>query len=224
MHVATADTGGSANIGLYAFATDTYCILGPEADQLKPLIEEVLQVPVIQTTIAGTSLAGVFCAGNEETLLVPSIIFDHELERLKKAGINVEVLDTTHTALGNNIIATNDGVLVGPMFSAQERDKIAELLDKDVNMFRIADIEVVGSSMIATSKGGLIHRDASQFEQDMALDTLRVPQLLPGSVNMGVPYVRSGIIANKHGFLIGSASGGPEITNADEALGFLNDE
>ena len=38
---------------------------------------------------------------------------------------------------------------------------------------------------------------------------------------MGVPFIGSGILANSHGFVIGDASGGPEIVNADEALGFI---
>ena len=38
---------------------------------------------------------------------------------------------------------------------------------------------------------------------------------------MGVPFIGSGIVCNNHGFIIGDASGGPEIVNADEALGFI---
>ena len=43
-----------------------------------------------------------------------------------------------------------------------------------------------------------------------------------GSVNFGSPFISSGLICNKNGFIIGDISGGPEIQNADEALGFLN--
>ncbi len=224
MHVLTANTQGNPNIGLYAYATDKYCILGPEAANLKEAIEEALSVPVIITTIAGTSLTGVFLAGNEKTLLVPGIAFEHEIERLEKAGITVGLFDTTHTALGNNLVANEHGCLAGPMFTTEEREELHELLGVPVHQFAIAGVEVVGSALAATGKGGLIHRDATRFEQDMAIDTLRLPRLLPGTVNMGVPYVRAGIIANSNGFLIGTASGGPEIGNADEAFGFLEDE
>lgn len=223
MHVIQAHTQGNPNIGLYGYATDAYCILGPEAANLKELAEEALQVPVIITTIAGTSLAGVFLAGTSAKLLVPDIIFDHELAVLKKAGITVEVLETTHTALGNNLVVNDSGALAGPMFSERERADIERALGLAVHSFGIAGIEVVGSSMVVTTKGALIHRDATRFEQDMATDILRLPRIAPGTVNLGVPYVRSGILANSNGFLIGSSSGGPEIANADEALGFLED-
>ncbi len=222
MHVDTANTQGNTNIGLYAFATDTYCVLGPEAENLKPQLEAVLNVPVVVTTIAGTSLAGVFLAGNAQTLLIPDIAFEHEIKALKQAGVSVQSVSTTHTALGNNIVANEHGALIGPMFSEQQRAHIEKLLGVETHLFRIAETEVVGSGMIITTKGGLIHSQATQFEQDMAQDILRLPRLLPGTVNFGSPYVRSGIIANSNGFLIGSSSGGPEITNADEALGFID--
>ncbi len=222
MHVDTANTQGNTNIGLYAFATDSYCVLGPEAENLKAQLEEVLQVPVIVTTIAGTSLAGVFLAGTDDTLIVPHIVFDHEIDKLKAAGIDVKVFETIHTALGNNMVANSNGALIGPMFSEKERERIQEILGVETHQFQVAETEVVGSGLAITKKGGLIHSNATQFEQDMAQDILRLPRLLTGTVNFGSPYVRSGIIANQNGFLIGSSSGGPEITNADEALGFID--
>ena len=42
-----------------------------------------------------------------------------------------------------------------------------------------------------------------------------------GSVNMGNPYVKAGIITNSNGFLIGNQSSGFEQSFVDEALGFL---
>ena len=221
MHVKTAHTQGNPNIGLYAYATDKYCILGPEAWNLKGDIERVLKVPVIMTTIAGTSLPGVFLAGNSKHLLVPGIAFDHEIEKLKKAGIDVKVFNTINTALGNNMIVNDHSCLVGPMFGTKEQEDLSRLLGIPVKQLSVADVEVVGSCSAINDKGGLIHRDARRFEQDMIMDSLEIPKLLPGTTNLGVPYVRSGIIANTNGFLIGAASGGPEIANADEALGFI---
>ena len=222
MHVLKANVHANPNIGLFIYATDDVAIVGPEAQHLKAEIQEVLQVPVHVTTIAGTSLAGVFLAGNSEHLLVPPIAFEHEVQTLREAlDVEVHVFETTHTALGNNLVLNDTGCLAGPMFNEDERERLQELLGLPVHQFSIADIEVVGNSVVHTSKGGIIHRDAKMTEIDMVKDTLKLPQLLPGTANFGQPYVRSGVVANSHGFLIGSASGGPEITNADEALGFI---
>jgi translation initiation factor 6 len=220
MHVLTLDALGNPNVGLYAYATDDYCLIGPELQEYKEEIADALQVPVHIHTIAGTGLLGVFLAGNSKTLLVPQIAFDHEIAALQEYS-DVKIFETLHTALGNNLVINDHGCLAGPMFEEEEHEVLNKLLDIPVRQFAIADIEVVGSAIVINSFGGVIHRDANQFEIDMAQDTLKLTELYPGTANLGSPYVRSGIFANTHGFVIGKNSGGPEITNADEALGFL---
>ena len=223
MHVKQVSVQANPNIGLFVYATDEFAIIGPEAKGLQEDIQEVLQVPVIISNIAGTSLAGVFLAGNSQHLLVPTIIFENELEHLREQlDIPVSVFQTTHTALGNNLVINEHGVIAGPMFSKEEQEQLHELLQLPVQQFEIADVEVVGNSVVHTTKGGLIHRDATPQEMDQTQETLQLPRLLPGTANFGQPYVRSSIVANTKGFLIGDSSGGPEITNADEALGFIN--
>jgi translation initiation factor 6 len=69
-------------------------------------------------------------------------------------------------------------------------------------------------------KKSLMSNDFDREDQKLIEKTFDVVAT-PGSVNMGSPYVRAGIICNGNGFIVGSNSGGPEITNADEALGFL---
>jgi len=49
-------------------------------------------------------------------------------------------------------------------------------------------------------------------------------QVETGTVNMANPLVRSGIICNDYGLVVGDASGGPEVTHIDESLGFLEKE
>jgi translation initiation factor 6 (eIF-6) len=52
---------------------------------------------------------------------------------------------------------------------------------------------------------------------------LRV-KLEPATINLGTPYLHAGIACNKFGFIIGDASGGPEIVHIEEALGYLDSE
>ena len=222
MHILQTSIQANPNVGLYIYATDEFAILGPEAKSIKEEVEEVLGVPAHIISIAGTSLAGVFLAGNSKHLLVPPIVFEHELELLKQLPVEVHVFETIHTALGNNLVINDHGIVAGPMFSKQEQQQLHELLELPVHQIPIADIEVVGSSVVHSTKGGVIHRDARQAEIDLVADTLKLPQLIPGTANFGQPYVRSAIAANTHGFVIGASSGGPEVTNTDEALGFLD--
>ncbi|RMF55913.1 translation initiation factor IF-6 [Candidatus Woesearchaeota archaeon] len=221
MHVAKTSFNGNPNIGLYAFATDDYCIVGREVQKKSiRLIEKVLKVKVYQMNLCGTSLIGVFAVANKKCLLVPDIILESEKEQLEKLKIPFKIIKTKLTALGNNIIANDKVAIVNPNFSAEEKSEIGKALGVTVKTGRIAGLEIVGSLAVHTEKGCLLHRDAEEFELNFIKDNLKV-DCETGTVNMGNPYVKSGIITNNNGFLIGDQSGGPEIALVDEALGFL---
>ena len=75
MRVLKAKFHNNPNIGLYSFATDTYCLLPKNLSRhLVESIKEVLNVPTYQVTICNTNLIGVFCTGNEDYLFVPDFI------------------------------------------------------------------------------------------------------------------------------------------------------
>ena len=157
--------------------------------------------------------------------MVPGIIFDEEKEALEKLGIDYEVLKTKHTCLGNNIIIDEKNALINPEFSDAELKEIENLMSVKAKKTAIADVHAIGSLFVLNKarKKALVSNEIDLEELKMLQDTFNV-EISAGSVNMGSPYVRSGIIANKNGFIIGNTSGGPEITNADESLGFLEDE
>ncbi|NJL44122.1 MAG: translation initiation factor 6, partial [Nitrosarchaeum sp.] len=77
-----------------------------------------------------------------------------------------------------------------------------------------------GSFLVHAGDKGMVPPDTTPQERTLLAKALGLT-LEDGTVNMGNSYLRSGIVSNKHGFLISDASGGPEIVNADQALGFL---
>ncbi len=220
-HILITNFNGNPNIGLYGFANDKFCLLGKEVPQkIAHKIEKALKVPVHQVTICGTSLIGAFCAGNSKCLLLPSIVFEEELKVLDNLNINYRLIGTKLTALGNNILCNDNGALVNPDFSADTKKRIRQALGVSLKPGEIAGINTVGSLGIINKKGCLIHRDAAEFEINFIKDLLKVP-VYTGTVNMANPYIGSGVLCNSKGFVVGDASGGPEIANIDEALGFL---
>ena len=223
MHVQKTSLNGNINLGLYAYANDEYCLVGVDMQQERiELLEKVLKVPVHKVSIAGTSLLGVFLAGNKNCLLVPKITFDHELQTLKKLGIKYHIIDTKMTALGNNILCNDKGALINPDFNKTEEQEIKDALKVQVKKSKIANLPIVGAVAAFNKKGILLHRDAEDFEIDFVENTLGLKVTL-GTVNFGSPYIKSGVIVNSNGFLIGEVSGGPEIQNADHAFGFLDE-
>ena len=224
MHILTTNFQGIHNIGLYGFANDNFALLGKEIpEEVANDISKVLKVPVHRISIAGTSLIGVFVAGNNDKIIVPSIIFDDEKQALIDLGIPFEVFETKLTCLGNNMIVGEDFALLSKEFSEAEEKRISSVLGVNTLRERLGGVFSVGSLVVLnqSKNKALMSNDFSRDDQKLLEKVFNV-EATPGSINMGSPYVRSGIICNVNGFVAGSNSGGPEITNADEALGFLD--
>lgn len=226
MHILQANFNGVHNIGLYGFANDHFALVGKEVpEDIAEKISMILKVPVHRITIAGTSLIGVFVAGNNNKILVPNIIFDEEKEHLKELNLNFEVFDTKLTCLGNNMLVTDTKAILSKEFSDAEQKKLSESLNVESLKEKLGKVFSVGSLVVLNqSKNKALMSNDFVREDQKLLESFFGVEATPGSVNMGSPYIRSGIICNSNGFIIGSNSGGPEITNADEALGFVNYE
>lgn len=224
VHILKTEFNSNPNIGFYGLATDTFCLLGksiPNKHVRK--IEEVLRVPVFKTTIYNTSLIGIFAAANSSILFLPSIIRKIELEDIRKnldsLNVKIVLLDSKETALGNNILLNDKFAVVSSTFP-----------DKNINIIKnkgllvykknLANNTVPGSSGVLTNKGAIFHLNLSNLEIK-ELENLLGFEIGIGSVNMGSPWVRSGIIANSYGFVIGKLSSGFEIARVDESLKFI---
>ncbi|MFA6072722.1 MAG: translation initiation factor IF-6 [Candidatus Woesearchaeota archaeon] len=226
MHALVTDFNGMVNIGLYAFVNDNFALIGSEiSEEVEEQMKEVFQVPIHRVTLAGTSLIGVFTAGNNHKIMIPGITFDHEREHLRKLGINFVVFDTKLTGLGNNILMDDNCALVNPDFSDADVKKIDELMNVKTQRAEFTEVTTVGNLAVLNKSRGraLVSNDLNSEELRLIENTFKI-KAIPGSVNMGSPFIRAGTLVNAHGFAMGSASGGPELANADEALGFLEDE
>jgi len=220
MHVIKTSFHGNPNVGLYVFCTDKYALVGSEVPQhLYHDLEKVLKLKVHRISIAGTPLIGIFLAGNKNCVLVPSIAFERELEVLDKLKIRYKILETNLTCLGNNILCNDKFALASPDFSQAEIAFIKKSLKVDVEQKEIAGISTPGSIAVMNSKGCLLHHMASEHDFSYFQKKFQVTTE-EGSVNMGSPYVKSGIIANDHGFVAGDQSGGPELVHIENVLGF----
>jgi translation initiation factor 6 len=226
-HVETMNIKGETNIGLMIYVNNKFALIPKICDEeTTKKIEEILKVPCYKISIAGTPLIGVFLNGTKDKILVPEIIYDKELENLLKIGKkhNIEIIKfkTELTCLGNNILISKNKAILNPDYNPEEQKFVAEKLNIEVKTGKIANIEIVGATIVINENKNkaLIHREASKKDISLVEKTFDV-EVETGSVNMGSPYIKSGIICNKNGFLVGSDSGGPEIVNADQALGFI---
>jgi len=95
---------------------------------------------------------------------------------------------------------------------------IRDVLGVEVVKRSIAGIPTVGSVLVVTNRGGLIHPDAEEEEVKALSEIFRVP-ILTGTVNFGVSFVRIGLVANSYGAIVGEETQGPEIARIHMALG-----
>jgi len=211
---------GEGYLGLFGFATDEYCLVSNRlsGNQLKRM-EEVLKVPAISTPIFSFSLSGILSAGNSKGALIPYLIEDDELERIRKKIVAAIVSDR-FTALGNLIAANDRGGIISDVFSQKAKVIIDETLGINTVQGKIANSSEVGALCIATNKGFVVTPDVS----DLELKQLEKVFGVPGgraSANMGSKVVGACLMANSHGFIAGEDTTPIELEYITEAMGFL---
>jgi translation initiation factor 6 len=213
-----AKFNGDPNVGLYGFATDSYCLLGltPQKKVLNHL-RKIIGTKVKITTLAGTELLGLFAVGNSNGIILPKIIEDHELKKLKKMfNLNMEILKSKETALGNLILCNDKGCIISRSLSRFKKT-IADVLGCQVAIGTVAGLNIVGSTAAATNVGCLCHREAKEKEMKKIEQFLKV-KVDVGTVGYGSPFIRSGIIVNSKGILYSDGTTGAEIGRIEEVF------
>ncbi len=218
MHVLKTNFNGNPHLGLYGFATDKYCLIGKGVGgDILENIKAVLKVKVHEITINNSKLVGAYSCGNDDLILVPEIIKESEERELKKIGIPYKKIKSKFCALGNNIVIKGNTALINPEF---EKEIFEELKMFKLKKIHIKEHNAIGSCMVLNKNGGLINLDADEKEIKEIEKELNL-KIEAGSVNKGNRYVRSGIIVNSKGYIIGGLTTGVETMIIDTALGFL---
>ena len=214
---ARMDFNSDPNIGMFGFATDSYCFLGVElSPKTLEKLQQVLQVEVKTAQIFGTELIGLFCSGNENGIVLTKMAEDEEVEAIKKLfpKLNILVIPTDVTATGNMILCNGSGAIISPLLE-KHKDKKADCLGVPVEIGTVAGLDVVGSAAIATQRGCLCHREATDEEVALIEKALKVKTDV-GTVGSGNPYIKSGILVNSNGVLVSEDSTGPELGRVGE--------
>jgi translation initiation factor 6 len=210
---------GSASIGVYSLATDKFVLI----PKMVPLDKaektaEWLKAPLIHTSIGGSLLNGALACANSNGIILSSFVRQEELDAIK-AGFdgNVTVMESRKTAFGNLILANDKGALVDPRMKDFIMKQVSDTLGVEVVPGRIAGLTYVGSVAVATNKGVLAHPLLTEEEKKVLESVLKVPVDV-GTVNCGIPYVGTGLIANSHAAVAGSLTTGPEMFIIGNAL------
>ena len=213
---------GSASIGVYTMATENIVMIPRMVPKEKAQeIADWLNAKLVYTAIGGSVLAGALICANSNGMLLPSYMREEELVEIKAAYEGkITIMETKKTAYGNLVLTNDKGAVCDPRFKEAEIKKIRETLGVEVVPTEIAALPYVGSLAVATNKGVLAHPLLKDEERKILETVFKVPVDV-GTINCGVPYVGTGLIANSHASVAGSMTTGPEMFIIEHALGTL---
>lgn len=225
MRILQADVFGDSNIGLYGKSSDSVCFIGRGMpDKVTGKIESVLKTKVVGISVLNTEFVGMLCAINSNGIVLPKHTNEKEFDMIqseaKKLGMNVVVLKSKFTAVGNLVLCNDRGAAVSNLISKTDMDSISDVLGVETEHIGLAGLKNVGACGVATNKGCIVHRDADSNEVDSLKEILKVNVDI-GTANFGSPFVGGCAIANKNGLIVGSQTTGPEIARMMETLDLL---
>ena len=221
MPIAQFDLNGSPYVGVFARANDQL-VLVPHSTPANLLadFERALGAKPIVMAVGGSNILGSLVALNSSGAVLADFAEDADIATLREAGLKVGRIGGKYNAAGNNLLCNDHGALANPDLSDEVIGVIAETLGVRVERGTLAGIKTVGSAACATSKGVLCHPKTTDTELDFLEDLLKVEADI-GTVNHGAPFLGAGLVANKHGAIVGSACTGPEVNRVENALDLI---
>jgi translation initiation factor 6 len=217
--VAPMSMYGSSTIGVYIFTNNSVTVIPMDApEKVINTIRDTLGTEVVRVTLAKSPLIGVFMVGNDNGVLVPSIVAEDEIKELKRFGLNVAVIRTRYTAIANLILTNNKKTVVSPIIEREYVDLIRDVLGTEVIIDEICGTYLVGSIAVANSKGVLLSPDAKEDDVRKVREFFNVTVDV-GTVNRGRSFIRGGLVINDKGGLVGSDTTGFEIVRIMQVFG-----
>ncbi|MHA1654793.1 MAG: translation initiation factor IF-6 [Candidatus Thorarchaeota archaeon] len=220
--MARTDFEGDSNVGAFAIATDRFVFVSPNmSEKSLAVIKKTFNLPLVMSTVATLDAVGIMSSANSNGIIVPYTTTDEELAQLRKRSeVPVDWIDSKMTALGNIVLANDNGAICHSEFDSAARQKISDVLDVEVVPGTVARLPIVGSNTIATNVGAVVHPLATEEEMEMIAELLKV-DVEAGTVNRGSPYTRLGVIANTDAMIVGSETTGVELAHISQVLGLV---
>jgi len=185
------DVYSGPNIGIFTSVNDKFVFIPNGFAKTKAEnLARYLQTEYLMTPVANTRLLGILLR--------------------KCTDLNVKILDTKYNALGNLICVNDKGGVISPIIEKEFIKEIEDVLDIEVIQKKVAGFHQVGAVMEANNLGGIIHPEADEEDIKNFSNVLGV-NLEPATINGGIPFVSSGMLANSNAVVVGNLTNGPEI-------------
>jgi len=213
------DVYSGSNIGIFTSVNDKFVFIPNGFAKTKAEnLAHYLQTEYLMTPVANTRLLGILMVLNNHGILLPKTSSPEEIANLRKrTDLNVKILDTKHNALGNLICVNDKGGVISPIVEKEYIKEIEDTLDIEVIQKKVAGFDLVGAVVEAFNLGGVIHPEADEEDIKNFSNVLGV-NIEPATINGGIPFVSSGILANSNAVVVGNLTNGPEIMTLTRAF------
>lgn len=213
---------GGDNVGLYIKATNNFFLYHSNLDKKKVrAAANVFGVEGIPVKLVSSLILSPFVVCNSNGVVIPRIWEDYAVEtlvsQLKEMDINYSVVDFRFNTFGNLVLANDSGAVVSPLIAPSIRRIIADTLDVEVASTTIGRFSYIGSLGVANNKGGVFSSVIKEDESRLIRDVLNI-SVFNGSINGGVEFISSGLVANDIGALVGTSTTGKELMIITQAL------
>lgn len=213
------DVYRNSNVGIYINTNDEFVFVpnGFAKTKAKKL-SAYLKNNFIFTSIANTRLIGILMVVNNYGMLLPKTCLEEEIEYFKKnTDLNIYVLDSKYTALGNIIAVNDNGGIISPRISKQQIRCIQDSMGVEMIQIEIAGYHQVGAMISANAHGGIINPDANETDIQTISDILKV-NIEQTTVNGGVKFVSSGMLINNKSVIVGQLTNGSEMITINRSF------
>ena len=212
MDIIKYDVYSGPNIGIFTSVNDKFVFIPNGFAKTKAEnLARYLQTEYLMTPVANTRLLGILMVLNNHGILLPKTSSPDEIANLRKCtDLNVKILDTKYNALGNLICVNDKGGVISPIIEKEFIKEIEDVLDIEVIQKKVAGFHQVGAVMEANNLGGIIHPEADEEDIKNFSNVLGV-NIEPATINGGIPFVSSGMLANSNAVVVGNLTNGPEI-------------
>ena len=217
--VAPLSIYGTSTIGVYIFTNNVLTAVPIDVpDKVVNSIRDTLGTEVIKISLAKSPLIGIFMVGNDNGVLIPSIVTEDEVNELRKYGLNVSKIKTKYTAIANLVLTNNKRTIISPIIEKEYVNEIRDALGTEVIVDEICGTYLVGSIAVANDKGILLSPDAKEEDVRKVRDFFNV-NVDVGTVNRGRSFIRGGLVVNNRGGLVGNDTTGFEIVRIMQVFG-----
>jgi len=210
----------SPNIGIFLKANDTVVLIpkGAAASKSQKVAENLAAKPSF-ISVQGTRLLGPLIAMNNKGILVSRMVEDYEVSEIaSQTNLTVERLKSRYTAVGNLVAANDNGAVVSPILEPEAVAQVKDVLGVNkVHRMTIKEYTQVGSLIVATNRGAAVYPGLTEHDVNEIGRILQV-EAYPTSINGGIPFLSSGLVANSGNAIAGNLTTGPELVFLTKAL------